>query len=276
MARVNWRGVTVDDRTRDMLDEVARLTPDLPTLRPSQGSYNTSVGASAGTHAGGGAVDIRCSNLTRAQALETVRVMRTVGFAAFLRLPSEGPWPEHIHAIAVGCQDLSAAARRQIDGRNANGDPIGLRNGRNGLANNGPDPHRDMGLPVITWEQYLEGDGIVALPRKGDKGEHVEFWQRMLVEAGFDTIPEGADEKHRYDGEYGDWTQAAVSASRAALGSSTTNPNVNRLTPWNAMAIIRELGRAGSAPDVDEKKIADRATSQALKVAGSALTKAAS
>lgn len=91
-----------------------------------QGSYNKGrVGASAGTHDGGGAVDLAPYDWER-----KVRALRQVGFAAWHRPAIPGVWGEHIHAILIGNQKLSPAAQGQV---------IDYRNRRDGLAGNGPD-----------------------------------------------------------------------------------------------------------------------------------------
>lgn len=220
-AAVVWRGVRVDPRTRDMLDEVARLTPELPVLSPSQGSYTTGVDASANTHAGGGAVDIRASNLTAGQTIQTVRVMRRVGFAAWRRLPSEGNWAEHVHAIAVGCPDLSPAAARQVEA---------LRAGRNGLRNEMPDRHADLGLPVTTWEAYRSGDDDMLGLKQGDQGERVRVLQAMLQYAGFKPVG-GAD------GDYGPKTAESVVEMRRSVGSTQVDTDKGRVI--NAWALAQ-------------------------------------
>ena len=137
---VTWRGARFDPRTRDMLEELARQVSGY--VQPSQGSYSTSDPDSGGTHAGGGAVDIRCSILTDAQEAEVVLWGRRIGFAMWLRRESKS-WPRHIHGIAIGCPDLSDEARGQV---------VDYRNGRDGLLGNGPDDGPDV--PFTTWEQY--------------------------------------------------------------------------------------------------------------------------
>jgi len=121
----------------------ARVVTDAP-LVITQGSYNTSVSASAGTHSGGGAVDFRARDLNDAQVAEALLKLRHVGFAAWHRLPEQGPWVEHVHAIAIGCPDLSASAADQV---------VAYGEGRNGLANNRADdgPRTYVGW---TWEKY--------------------------------------------------------------------------------------------------------------------------
>lgn len=143
MAKVRFRGKVTNRRTAKMLAEAERLYG--APVRLTQGSYSTSVGASAGTHAGGGVVDLSVAGLTRSQINKLVRALRTVGFAAWYRSPIPGLWGAHIHAVAIGTRDLAPVAARQV---------AAYRRGRNGLANNALDRHRLMRVPVRTWEQY--------------------------------------------------------------------------------------------------------------------------
>lgn len=146
MARIDFEGFAIDARSRDML--VAAREICVAPLVITQGGYNKGgVAASAGTHDGGGALDIRATNLTAAQRVEAVRCLRTVGFAAWLRLPTEGNWPYHIHCEAVGCPDASVGAKQQV---------VAYKNHRNGLANNNPDPGRPL-YSGVTWESFAKG-----------------------------------------------------------------------------------------------------------------------
>lgn len=151
MTRVTFEGFAMDARTRDMLLD-ARAWCNAPMII-TQGSYSTGVSASAGTHSGGGAVDIRAHDRTSAERLEIVASMRRVGFAAWLREPIPDVWPYHVHAIAVGCPDLSPAAADQV---------IDYKAGRNGLANNGPDDGPRTWVNV-TWESYLAARGGISV-----------------------------------------------------------------------------------------------------------------
>lgn len=144
---VTWRGKKFDAQTRDQLVEVDKLVGPNVSIRPTQGSYSTGVGASAGTHAGGGAVDLSVHDLTDWQIGLVVFLLRRVGIAAWHRLPSEGNWAEHIHGINVTAPDLSAAAKSQV---------AQYKKGTNGLANHGPDRHANLGAPrTATWASYL-------------------------------------------------------------------------------------------------------------------------
>jgi hypothetical protein len=144
-SHTTFTGRTVNQRTRDMLVEADSLLAFDIVL--SQGSYNAGgVDASAGTHDGGGCVDISVSDLSTTQRLQTVKALRTVGFAAWLRSPDEGPWPYHIHAVAIGDTDVSIAARNQV---------ADYYVGKNGLASHAadstPDAYRS---PFTWWEKY--------------------------------------------------------------------------------------------------------------------------
>jgi hypothetical protein len=81
--------------------------------------------------------------MSAATRTSIARALRQVGFAAWVRNPSQGDWPWHIHAAAINDTDLSPQAQHQI------GD---YYLGFNGLANRGPDD--GPRIPIQTWEQY--------------------------------------------------------------------------------------------------------------------------
>jgi peptidoglycan hydrolase-like protein with peptidoglycan-binding domain len=120
--RTTYGGKTVNTRTRMMLAAADTKVPW--ALNLVQGSYNTTVGESAGTHDGGGAADLSVSGLSQTQIWETVQTLRSVGFAAWYR-PASSEWDPHIHGIAVGDTDMSRAAANQV-GDYYDGD-LGLR-----------------------------------------------------------------------------------------------------------------------------------------------------
>src|ERR1041385_8448276 len=111
----------------------------------TQGSYNTSVAASGGTHAGGGVVDIRTRDLSDANKIKVRNALRMVGFCAWLRTPDQANWPYHCHAVLKGDKDLSRQAAAQV---------VDYMEGRNGLASKGKDDGpRDW--VNVTLEGYL-------------------------------------------------------------------------------------------------------------------------
>jgi peptidoglycan hydrolase-like protein with peptidoglycan-binding domain len=144
-AKVQRDGYVVDARTQAMLAEAQRLLGYRLVL--AQGSYNPGGDpTSAGTHDGGGVVDISVTGMTAAQRTAVAKALRQVGFAAWIRNPSQADWPWHIHAAAINDTDLSSEAQHQI------GD---YYLGMNGLANRGPDD--GPRIPIVTWEQYQRG-----------------------------------------------------------------------------------------------------------------------
>lgn len=137
--RVTYGGKTVNVRTRTMLQRARVLMGLSGEFRLTQGSYNRGVSASAGTHDGGGVVDINVSGLNYNA---TLRALRQAGFAAWLRTPDEG-FAYHIHACAIGDREMASGARNQVSA---------YFRGRNGLANNGPDSApASVGRPYPTW-----------------------------------------------------------------------------------------------------------------------------
>ncbi|PJN23780.1 peptidoglycan-binding protein [Kitasatospora sp. CB02891] len=141
-AKLQRDGYTVNTRTQNMLTEAERLLGFHLTL--DQGSYNPGGDpTSAGTHDGGGVVDINVDGMTSATRNNVALVLRQVGFAAWVRNPTQGNWPWHIHAVAINDTDLATQAQNQV------GD---YYLGFNGLANHGADDGQR--ITIQTWEQY--------------------------------------------------------------------------------------------------------------------------
>jgi peptidoglycan hydrolase-like protein with peptidoglycan-binding domain len=142
-SRTSYHNATMNTRTKDMLVEAEHILAR--QLVVTQGSYNPGGDpTSAGTHDGGGALDISVSGMTSTTRTNVARVLRQVGFAAWVRTPAQGNWPYHIHAIALSDTDQSIPAQHQA------GDYyLGL----NGLANRGPDDGPQV-TPKLTWEEY--------------------------------------------------------------------------------------------------------------------------
>lgn len=133
-----YDGNRVDWLTRAALVQAAdRLGYDLTI---TQGSYNAGgVSASAGTHDGGGVVDLAAWDHVR-----KVRELRRVGFAAWYRPAIPGLWPPHIHAVLIGNRKLAPVARAQVADYLA---------GRDGLAGHGPDNGpREFVRNRFTWK----------------------------------------------------------------------------------------------------------------------------
>ena len=138
LTRPSWRGRTnVDALTIAALEHAERIGGHRFTV--TQGSYQGGGGdpLSAGTHDGGGVVDLRwCGHVA------CIAALRKAGFAAWHRTPAQGPWPDHIHAVVVGHPLLAGSAARQVDA---------LRSGLNGLASQGADDGPRLPVVAPAW-----------------------------------------------------------------------------------------------------------------------------
>ncbi|GAA3606399.1 thrombospondin type 3 repeat-containing protein [Microlunatus ginsengisoli] len=148
--RVRFGGEIVDRRTSNMLREAQRIAnekdPSIGKLHLSQGCFCHGVAASAGTHSGAGAFDLSVRGYSEHQKEIIALSLRKVGFASWRRMPNQGPWPEHIHGIAIGSKQLPSVAQSQVRS---------YLNGRDGLVGNRVD-HQDRPKTLLTWEQYKD------------------------------------------------------------------------------------------------------------------------
>lgn len=122
--RVSIGGRMLDETTASIFQ---RASAALGGLSLMQGSWSTSVGASGGTHAGSGAMDVWPSDGNWRRAVD---VLRGLGDIAWHRTPAQGNWAEHIHGITPGIPGLAPSAAAQV---------ANFRAGLNGLRGNGPD-----------------------------------------------------------------------------------------------------------------------------------------
>jgi len=120
----------------------------------TQGSYTNHVVSSFGTHEGGGAVDLSVKSRIDGSVLDEeieplLRALRVAGFAAWLREPNELVAGSiiHIHAIAIGDEELSPAAAEQLTGE------FGYFRGYSGLppGYGGPSLDRYGGPILCRW-----------------------------------------------------------------------------------------------------------------------------
>lgn len=185
--RISWRGRKA---CRCMIDNIEKVVE--PRLKKAgiiknsidifQAAYSGSS-LSAGTHLGGGAIDV-------AQYGDpAVKIWRESGWAFWRRVPPAFDY--HGHGILNGCPHVSSSARDQI---------TDYKNGRNGLANNGPDPGPRITLP--TWRDAIAkytdiptsqppASGGGGTPATDEIGDLMTDWKRFdtgkdqrLVKAG--------------------------------------------------------------------------------------------
>lgn len=142
--RVTFRGRLMDKKTEAFLRAMeARLGYELTVV---QGSYTNSVGASAGTHSGGGVVDLAAWDHER-----KVQVAKRLGAFVWYRPAIPGVWGSHIHLGIRDHGNLSPEAKRQQDDYDAHPP----RNGISGHAEDRtwhPSPPVTFAYPVPTPE----------------------------------------------------------------------------------------------------------------------------
>ena len=139
--------VTRDGKKVDAITDAALRVAEKRlgyTLSITQGSYNAGkVAASAGTHDGGGVVDLMPWDWQN-----KVIVLRSVGFAAWYRPAIAGLWPAHIHAVLIGHAKLAPSAANQVNA---------YLSKRDGLKNNGPDVDPGwVGTARFDWQRFVE------------------------------------------------------------------------------------------------------------------------
>lgn len=132
--KVWWRGHRFDQRTKSALEwaekhYLAVAPKKRKPFRFGQGSYSDGT-LSAGTHSGGGSVDIMFAGLPEKQQRGIVKWLRRAGFAAWARTGAGWENNEHAHAVLIGHRNLSPSAAQQV---------VAYKNKRDGLAGNNID-----------------------------------------------------------------------------------------------------------------------------------------
>jgi len=156
--RLEVNGWTINQRTLAMLTHAQELYGgelEINGYAITQGSYHDNGAASFGTHLGGGAVDLSVLQRGTYTVLwddiePLIHALRAAGFAAWLREYGElyTDSPIHIHAIAIGDQELSEAAEAQLTGE------AGYFRGYSGLPvamYGAPAPDRYGGPILCQW-----------------------------------------------------------------------------------------------------------------------------
>jgi len=168
--RTTHDGKTVDWLTKAALMECERRLGYPLTI--VQGSYHRGVSASAGTHDGGGVVDLAPWDWEN-----KVRVLRAVGFAVWHRPTLPGVWGEHIHAVLIGNSKLAPSAARQV---------TAYRAGRDGLARNLPDnTWRPKPIPTFTWAKYQRAQAAAfKAAKKKAAAQRVKFVGDLVIGHG--------------------------------------------------------------------------------------------
>lgn len=213
--KVTRNGKTLTVRAWALLED-ARDAAGLPpgAARVMQGSWSSGVGASAGTHSGGGAFDLSVAGLSRAEQLHLVDVLRRRNVAAWLRSPEFG-WParlgpSHIHGIVRDEAELSRSARAQV---------VAYRLGRNGLASGRKDPHPRP----AAYAFVMPRDAVLADMAYGKVNGSVRALQKAL--------------HITQDAVYGPQTDQAVRAHQRSMGMHPDTAGRSFVGPKQAKAL---------------------------------------
>jgi len=148
-ARTTYDGHTVNRRGAAFLDTLADNLGYKDGMTVFQGMYNPGgVGASGGTHDGGGAVDLSPFDWEA-----KVRAARALGAAAWHRerlFDANGNliWNEHIHMVIAGDRQMSPEARNQIEDYNNHLDGLA------GMRHDDFPFHPDL-TPVFSYADYV-------------------------------------------------------------------------------------------------------------------------
>ncbi len=180
-APLSWRGHTFDKMTiAAILTAEQRLGFQVVI---TQGSYNTTVDASGGTHDGSGALDIHFDPATSDQI---VLAFRQTGFAAWRRFKNTH-WPDHVHCELLDDSHASEEAKGQW---------AAYRQGEDALGGEDLGPRLD---PIPTF--HFTEDPV--WPKLHTTSDAVGLIQQKLQLASFYR---GGDPENFY----GDRTRAAI------------------------------------------------------------------
>lgn len=136
---------TLNARTLKMLQGVQRALAGRVKVRVTRGSYwNASDDVKAGPngahpHASGGVIDLSVRGMSPTDIDQLVLTLREAGFAAWYRPREDRP---HIHAVAIGDRELSAAAAWQVRA---------YFKGRDGRTSGASDPHKHLCVRMPKW-----------------------------------------------------------------------------------------------------------------------------
>jgi hypothetical protein len=194
-----WRGVTIDYFTLAWVQEVEH---DLgrPIDQVYQGSYRRGVSQSAGTHDGGGALDLWDRDPHR-----IIRFGRNLGGAGWIRTPAQGDWVEHEHWIIGGDKKMSSEAHDQWVDYLRGGDGLSPY-GQNDDYEPRPDKIHPFNYAQSQQGKWQHGEVYVKKLHRGvQNSDSVRRLQRRLLDH-----PKVPAKDVKITGDYGPGTVSAV------------------------------------------------------------------
>lgn len=236
--RTTWRGVIVCAHSVPKLNAWAVSIGNNILLKPLPGcgSYQTTTAASAGTHAGGGAIDIDLRSVPADKRKWVADKGRVAGLqVAWHRDYVKGLWTWHAHALDPACPNLSKAAAAQI---------VEYGRGGDGLLGSRPDGNTRVNVPEImaifarrvftdvaqavsNAERTRQLEAALHLTQDGvwSKSDDFAFWiLKSAARLGKPFFDSRADKKliQKYagttqDGVWGPATAAAVKATAVKM-----------------------------------------------------------
>lgn len=225
------------------LAKAGYIKQDLSGLITQGGYNNGAVPASAGTHDGGGVIDVAAS-LVDTEAKR--KIWRKSGWAMWHRRTWEGNWPEHGHGVLIGCPHASAGAKRQVTAYKA---------GLNGLASKAAD--QGPRVAAVPWKKALANSKVYSTslkrllanakskaPRKSSND--VIRLQRLLKHA--DCMSTSAIKRER--GKYGPLTRQAVHLAQRKAGYGA------QASGYIGIRTLRWLAKKAKGTSVETKAVA--------------------
>jgi hypothetical protein len=140
--RVFYQGEALDYGTYGKLAKAMKIVGG---INVTQGSYERASSYSGSTHTGGGVFDVVGGNLSR-----ILSGLKSSGLIGWIRNPSQGPWPWHIHAL-----DPSETGRMSASARSQVADYYRGGNGLAGYAQGTP------WVPNDQWARLHKGEAVL-------------------------------------------------------------------------------------------------------------------
>lgn len=141
------------DWTKQQLAKKAEKDGKAYRLIIIQGCFNTGVSASAGTHDYDSCLDVKIEGMTWAAAQ---KFLRSCGWAAWWRKPSQGPWSDHIHMASLPKYMLQFVARVGVY---VPGQVQAYYAKKSGLASGAADPTwhpKDIRATIFQYRAYID------------------------------------------------------------------------------------------------------------------------